>query len=59
MIFAFICHIISTILLIFSGNPGYMGLYIGSFFNGLAAGIVEAVINPAVASLYPKTKPRC
>ena len=54
MIFAFVCHLASTVLLITAN--GYWGLYIGSFLNGLAAGTVEAVINPAVATMYPKQK---
>ena len=54
MIFAFACHVASTILLVTA--HGYWGLYIGSFLNGLAAGTVEAVINPAVASMYPRQK---
>lgn len=54
MIFAFVCHLLSTIILVTAG--GYWALYIGSFLNGLAAGTVEAVINPAVASMYPKQK---
>lgn len=54
MIFAFACHLASTIILVTAG--GYWGLYIGSLLNGLAAGTVEAVINPAVASMYPRKK---
>jgi MFS family permease len=54
MIFAFLCHLVSTVLL-FSAQ-GYWSLYFGSVLNGLAAGTVEAVINPAVASLYPREK---
>ncbi len=54
MVFAFLCHTISTVLLVTA--QGYWGLYIGSVLNGLAAGTVEAVINPAIATLYPKKK---
>jgi MFS family permease len=54
MIFAFFCHAVSTVLLI--AARGYWGLYIGSVLNGLAAGTVEAVINPAIATMYPKRK---
>ena len=54
MIFAFACHVVSAILLITA--KGYWGLYIGSILNGLAAGTVEAVINPAIATMYTKNK---
>jgi len=54
MIFAFACHIASAVLMVFA--DGYWWLYVGSIFNGLAAGTVEAVINPAVASIYTKSK---
>lgn len=54
MIFAFLCHAASTVLLVTA--HGYWGLYIGSCLNGLAAGTIEAVINPAVASMFPKSK---
>jgi len=57
MIFAFVCHLVSAILMVTaSGSNGYAFLYFGSFLNGLAAGTVEAVINPAIASMYPKQK---
>ncbi len=58
MIFAFACHAVSTVLLFSAGwgIPGYWALYLGSILNGLAAGTVEAVINPAIASAYPKQK---
>ncbi len=76
MIFAFLCHVLSTILLVvadgywlfgklgISHEPlqewvaanGYWWLYWGSILNGLAAGTVEAVINPVVATMYPKKK---
>lgn len=54
MIFAFACHTLSAILLISAKD--YTWLYAGSILNGLAAGTVEAVINPAIASAYPKQK---
>ena len=57
MIFAFACHALSAVLLMTAGGrAGYWMLYVGSILNGLAAGTVEAVINPAVASMYPKRK---
>ena len=54
MIFAFACHAMSTVLFFFAN--GYLMLYFGSLLAGLAAGTVEAVINPAIASIYPKEK---
>ncbi|MHC4982538.1 MAG: MFS transporter [Planctomycetota bacterium] len=54
MIFAFACHVASPLLYIFA--KGYWGLYVGSFLCGLAAGTVEAIINPVVATMYPKSK---
>ncbi len=54
MVFAFACHFLSAIMM-FMAN-GYWMLYVASILNGLAAGTVEAVINPAIASMYPKKK---
>lgn len=54
MIFAFICHISSAVLTYFA--DGYTMLYIATFIMALGNGTVEAVINPAVVSMYPKTK---
>lgn len=56
MIFAFLCHVASAYLLYTA--KGYSWLYFGSMLNGLAAGTVEAVINPAVASMYTRHKTR-
>ncbi|MBN2449659.1 MAG: MFS transporter [Lentisphaeria bacterium] len=52
--FAFACHIVSTLTFLIAG--GYWGLYWGSFLNGIAAGTVEAVINPVITTMYPKEK---
>jgi len=54
MIFAFACHVVSAILLVSARS--YTSLYAGSILNGLAAGTVEAAINPAIATAYPKSK---
>ncbi len=54
MIFAFVCHAASAVMMMTA--KGYWALYWGSILNGLAAGTVEAVINPAIASVYPKQK---
>jgi len=54
MVFAWICHIVSAFLLLFAG--GYWMLYIGTFLLALAMGTIEAVINPVVATMFPKEK---
>lgn len=54
MVFAFLCHIISAILTIFAPNFGV--LYFATFVYALANGIVEAVINPVVATIYKDNK---
>jgi len=57
MIFAFVCHLLSAILMVTArGSSGYAFLYFGSFLNGLAAGTVEAAINPPIAAMYPNQK---
>lgn len=63
MAFAFFCHVTSAIITIFTpelsgGNPerAYWWLYIGTFIVALGNGTVEAVINPVVATLFPKEK---
>ncbi len=52
--FAFICHIISAVMTIMA--TGYQSLYWAAFVGALGNGAVEAVINPAVATVYPKEK---
>lgn len=54
MIFAFICHVSSAAIIFFA--DGYTMLYLGTFILALGNGTVEAVANPAVASMYPKEK---
>jgi len=54
MVFAFACHVASALLMVFA--RGYEMLYAASFLSGLAAGTVEAVVNPVVATLFPRTK---
>lgn len=62
MVFAFVCHVSSAILTIFAGAEifgglrGYWMLYIGTFIVALGNGTVEAVINPVVATMYPRDK---
>jgi len=54
MFFAFTCHV-SSVALTFFAN-GYSMLYLGTFLMALGNGTVEAVTNPAVVSMYPRTK---
>ena len=54
MVFAFIGHVISAVITITAKN--YEMLYLGTFIYALANGIVEAVINPVVATVYDKNK---
>lgn len=52
--FAFVCHILSAVITIFA--TGYQMLYWGTFILALGNGTVEAVINPVVATVYPREK---
>lgn len=54
MIFAFLCHVGSILLTIFA--TGYWMLYFGTFLFALGNGAAEAVVNPVVATMYPKDK---
>ncbi|MCG3198997.1 MAG: hypothetical protein GHCLOJNM_03504 [bacterium] len=54
MVFAFICHITSAIMTITAKN--YDMLYWGTFIVALGNGTVEAVINPVVATMFPREK---
>lgn len=54
MVFAFVCHVASAIMTITA--TGYWSLYWATFIVALANGTVEAVINPVVATLFPKEK---
>ena len=51
-------HVLSAFVTICAGHIGdpFWVLYIGTFMLALANGIVEAVVNPAVATLYPDFK---
>ncbi len=51
-------HIVSALVTICAGHIGdpFWVLYIGTFILALSNGIVEAVVNPAVATLYPNSK---
>lgn len=54
MVFAFLCHIASAVLTVFAS--GYWMLYIGTFVVALGNGIVEAAVNPVVATMFPRDK---
>jgi len=61
MAFAFICHILFATVTILAPRMGndasiYWMFYTGSLLGALAAGTVEAVINPVVATLFPREK---
>ena len=56
-----VCFLAGTLLLVFAGNissgPGvYNVLYAGAIISGVAWGLVETVINPLMATLYPDEK---
>lgn len=52
--FAFVCHITSVVLTIFA--KGYSMLYLATFIGALGNGIVEAVVNPVVATMFSQNK---
>ena len=68
MAFAFVCHLASAAVTIFgpglfgdaeaggTSRGAYWALYAGNFIVALGNGAVEAVINPVVATLFPREK---
>jgi MFS family permease len=54
MAIAFICHISSLVITLLAN--GYWMLYVGTFIFALGNGIIEATINPAVITMFPKEK---
>ncbi len=54
MVAAFGAHLLGLILTIFAG--GFWTLFLSTFLVGFANGMVEAVCNPLVASMYPNNK---
>lgn len=54
ILFAFVAHCAFALLTIFA--DGYSLLYLGSLLGGLAAGSIEAAINPVVATMYRHEK---
>ncbi len=51
---AFGAHLLGLLLTIFAG--GFWTLFISTFLVGFANGMVEAVCNPLVSSMYPNNK---
>ncbi len=51
---AFATHAIGIVLTLFAYN--LWSLFIGTLFIGIGNGMVEAALNPMVASMYPKEK---
>ncbi|MBN2103462.1 MFS transporter [bacterium] len=54
LFFAFACHIIATIMILI--GPSFWWLFFGNLIVAVGNGTVEAVINPAVASLFTQAK---
>ncbi len=54
MFVAWALHVVSAVITI-SANS-FTALYVGTFLFALANGVVEAVINPVTATLFPKQK---
>ncbi|MCB0494140.1 MAG: MFS transporter [Cyclobacteriaceae bacterium] len=54
MIFGFVCHVLSAVLTYFAS--GYWSLYIATFLVAIGNGTVEAVVNPVVATMFPRQK---
>ncbi len=51
---AFVFHVLGIVLTIVAGN--FWGLFISTLLIGIANGLVEAVCNPLIASMYPENK---
>ena len=56
-----VCFIAGTLIIMFagsiaSGDSVYYALYVGAVITGIGWGLVETVINPLCASLYPTEK---
>ncbi len=54
ILFAFIAHAAFAVITILA--KGYWSLYVGSLLGGLAAGAIEAAINPVVATMFKENK---
>src|SRR5438309_5647645 len=58
LLLASLCHIAGTLAIIFApvGPSAYTVLWLGMVTAGLAGGLVEAVINPLIPTIYPADK---
>jgi MFS family permease len=56
MWFGFLCHSLSTILILLAND--YWMMYLGTLVLALGSGTVEAYINPVVATAFSKEKTR-
>lgn len=64
MVVAFICHLLSAVLTLTAGlfyasggkDACFQALYWGMFLFAIGNGTCEAVVNPLVATLFPKEK---
>jgi len=58
LLLAAFCHIASTLVIILApaGTSAFVILWIGMVTGGLAGGLVEAVINPLIATIFPDDK---
>ncbi|MBI2497329.1 MAG: MFS transporter, partial [Opitutae bacterium] len=54
MVFALVCHVSSTIVLLLARD--YWWLYAGTFLVSIGNGVVQAVADPVVASMYRHNK---
>lgn len=54
MIIGFVCHCVSAVLTFFA--TGYWSLYLATFLVAIGNGTVEAVVNPVVATMFPREK---
>lgn len=54
MYFGLLCHVLSTVLILFAN--GYWGMYVGTLVLALGSGTVEAYINPIVSTMFNKDK---
>ena len=52
--FAIVCHVASLFLTV--SSTGYVSLFWATFFVAIANGIVEAFINPVIATVFRKDK---
>jgi len=54
LFFAWFCHVGSTFMIVF--GPNFWWLFFGTLLVAVGNGVVEAVINPAVATIFTKNK---